>query len=145
MGVEGSRLGRTNRKAEKMVPLNHRFEMERGVRSDRFRRPSGIWAATDRDDGEAYLLWLIEKTGSAVDRDVARLLGETVRRVRGVLARQSAREVLLEVIDIVEDDQEIGIRMAGADGPFDTLSPGGAARSKTVPAHCADGLLFGAS
>lgn len=120
--VEGNRLGRTNRNVEKIVPLDHRFEMERGFRDDRFRRPSGIWAATDRDDGEAYLLWLIEKTGSAVDRDVARLLGDTVRRVRGVLARQSAREVLLEVIDIIEDDQEIGIRMAGADAAFDTLS-----------------------
>ena len=104
-----------------MVPLDRRFEMDRGVRGDRFLRPAGLWAAKDRYDGEAYFLWLIEKTGSAVDRDVARLLGDIVRRVRGVLARQSAREVLLEVIDLIEDDKEIGIRMAEADGPFETL------------------------
>lgn len=77
---------------------------------------------TDRTDGEPYLLWLIEKTGAAVDRDIARILADTVRRVRGVLARTAAREVLLEVIDLVEDDREIGIRLAGADGTLETLS-----------------------
>ncbi|OWY08404.1 hypothetical protein B6V74_14785 [Thioclava sp. F42-5] len=78
--------------------------------------------ATDRADGEPYLLSLIEKTGAAVDRDVARILADTVRRVRGVLARKTAREVLLEVIDLVEDDREIGIRLAGADGTLATLT-----------------------
>ncbi len=111
-----------------LTPLDQRFEMERGVRGDRFQRASGLWIATDRDDGEAYLLWLIEKTGAPVDRDVARLLRETVRRVRGVLARQAARDVLLEVIDLVEDDSEIGIRLVGADGTLGTLS----ARSRRV-------------
>lgn len=98
------------RKIDEIMPLDQRFEMERGVRSDRFLRSSGLWAVTDRNDGEAYLLWLIEKTGAAVDRDVARLIADTVRRVRGVLARKAARDVLLDVIDIVEDEREIGIR-----------------------------------
>ena len=105
-----------------MTPLDQRFEMERGARGERFQRTSGLWMATDRADGEFYLLWLIEKTGASVDRDVARLLADVVRRTRGVLARRSAREVLLEVIDLVEDDHEIGIRLTGADGTLDTLT-----------------------
>lgn len=115
-------MANKKRSSNAAVPLNRRFEMERGVRGDRFLRASGLWTATDRDDGETYLLWLVEKTGAAVDRDVARLLGDTVRRVRGVLARQAASEVLLDVIDIVEDDREIGIRLMGADGTLDALS-----------------------
>lgn len=105
-----------------MVPLDQRFEMEHGIRGERFRNTSGLWMATDLADGEPILLWLIEKTGAAVDRDIARLLADTVRRVRGILARRSAREVLLEVIDVVEDDREIGIRLSGADGTLATLS-----------------------
>lgn len=71
-----------------MVPLDQRFQMERGVRGDRFRRASSISLAIDNDDGEGYLLWLIEKTGAAVDVDIARIFGETVRRVRGILSRK---------------------------------------------------------
>lgn len=103
------------------MPLEQRFEMERGFRGDRFVNSAGVWAATDLNDGETYLLWLIRKTGSAVDHDIERLLRDTVRRVRGVLARQAAREALLDVLEIVEDDQEIGIRLYGADGPLEAL------------------------
>ena len=116
-----------------MVPLDQRFEMEQGIRGERFRASSGLWLATDRSDGEPYLLWLIEKTGAGVDKDVARLLADTVRRVRGVLARKSAREVLLEVIDLIEDDREIGVRLAGADGTLATLS----GRSRLMLEHAA--------
>ena len=124
-----------------MVPLDQRFDMERGSHTQRLRRASSLWTATDRDDGEPYLLWLVEKTGAPVDRDVARLLGDMVRRVRGVLARRAAREVLLEVIDIVEDDREIGIRLAGADGTLATMSAQGRRRiddsARTVPGRVA--------
>lgn len=115
-------MEKKQRKTESLVPLDQRFEMNRGIRGERFRSASGLWIATDRADGEPYLLWLIEKTGAAVDRDVARILADTFRRVRGVLARKTAREVLLEMIDLVEDDREIGIRFAGADGTLATLS-----------------------
>lgn len=115
-------MGQRQRKVEPIVPLDERFDMERGIRGERFRNASGLWMATDRADGEPYLLWLIEKTGAAVDRDVRRMLMDTLRRIRGVLARKSAREVLLEAIDLVEDDREIGIRLAGADGTLATLT-----------------------
>jgi len=122
-------MGRIQRTVDAMVPLDQRFEMEQGIHGERFRRASSLWVATDRDDGETYLLWLIEKTGAAVDNDVARLLRETVRRIRGVLARQAARKVLLEVVDIIEDNREIGIRMIGAEGTLEGLS---ARRRRTI-------------
>ncbi len=96
--------------------------MDHGIAGSRFQRQSRLWIATDRDDGEVYLIWLIEKTGAAVDCDILRLLRDTVRRVRGALARQSARAVLLELVDIVEDDREFGLRMIGADGTLSALS-----------------------
>lgn len=105
-----------------MTPLDDRFEMEGGRSSERYLRTSSHWVVTDRDDGETYILWLIKKTGAAVDQDIARFLNDTVRRVRGVLARKAVHEVLLDVIDVIEDDHEIGIRLIGADGSLDALS-----------------------
>lgn len=114
-------MRRKQRNTSKLIPLDERFEMDRAFRSERLLRASKLCTAIDREDGEAYLIWLIEKTGVAVDNDIARFLRDTVRRVRGVLARHAAREVLLEVVDLVEDDHEIGIRFVGADGTLASL------------------------
>lgn len=114
-------MRRKQRNTSKLIPLDERFEMDRAFRSERLLRASKLCTAIDREDGEAYLIWLIEKTGGAVDNDIARFLRDTVRRVRGVLARHAAREVLLEVVDVVEDDHEVGIRFVGADGTLASL------------------------
>lgn len=116
-------MGRPGRRANVLLPFDERFEMRRITRGDHLSRAFSVWSAVDRNDGEAYLLWLLAKTGAAVDRDIARVLRDTVRRLRGVLARQSAREVLIEVVDVVEDDAEIGIRSVGADNTLDALTP----------------------
>ena len=49
-------MGQKQRKVETIVPLDQRFEMERGIRGERFRSASGLWMATDRADGEPYLI-----------------------------------------------------------------------------------------
>jgi DNA polymerase alpha-associated DNA helicase A len=122
--VEGKLVvGRPRRAARVLPSFDERFEMMRIARGDHLSRAFSVWSAVDRNDGEAYVLWLLEKTGAAVDRDIARVLRDTVRRLRGVLARQSAREVLIEVVDVVEDDAEIGIRSIGADKTLDAVTP----------------------
>lgn len=115
-------MGGRDRGADAAAAFDERFEMTRITRGDHLSRAFSVWSAVDRNDGEAYLLWLIQKTGAPVDLDIARVLRETVRRLRGVLAHQAAREVLIEVVDVVEDDEEIGIRSVGADKTLDALT-----------------------
>ncbi|MFN8683596.1 AAA domain-containing protein [Paracoccus sp. P2] len=116
-------MGRPSRDVKLLQPFDERFEMTRISRGDHLSHAFSVWSAVDRNDGETYVLWLLEKTGAAVDRDITRVLRETVRRLRGVLARRSAREVLIEVVDVVEDRAEIGIRSVGADKTLDALTP----------------------
>jgi DNA polymerase alpha-associated DNA helicase A len=73
--------------------------------------------ATGVADGEHYLLRLFRKTGTALDEDLKRLINRGLRRVRRVLSSRRARELLVEVLEIVEDDDEIGILMVNPGSP----------------------------
>ncbi|ACM39282.1 helicase ATP-binding protein (plasmid) [Allorhizobium ampelinum S4] len=74
--------------------------------------------ATGIEDGEQYLLRLFKKTGSAIDTDLKNLIGRGLRRIRRVLSSRQAQEVLVSVIEVVEDDDEIGILMLDPGSPL---------------------------
>ena len=54
-------------------------------------------------DGEHYLLRLFKKTGTALDEDLKRLITRGLRGVRRVLSSRRARQLLVEVLEIVEN------------------------------------------
>jgi DNA polymerase alpha-associated DNA helicase A len=70
---------------------------------------SQLRSATGIADGEHYLLRLFKKTGTALDEDLKRLITRGLRRVRRVLSSRRARQLLVEVLEIVEDQNELGI------------------------------------
>jgi DNA polymerase alpha-associated DNA helicase A len=74
--------------------------------------------ATGVADGEHYLLRLFKKTGTALDEDLKRLITRGLRRVRRVLSSRRARQLLVEVIGIVEDQNELGVLMVDPGGPI---------------------------
>ncbi len=78
---------------------------------------SQLRAATGIDDGERYLLRLFKKTGTQVDADLSRLVARGLRRIRRVLSSRRARELLVEVREIVEDHDELGILMLDPGSP----------------------------
>ncbi len=98
----------------KLQPIDDRFELDRGQPVDGLAHPLQRWEAISRTDGEIYQLCLFKKPGSQLDSDLRRLLHELVRRIRGVLIDRTARDVLVELLDVVEDDNEIGLRFFGA-------------------------------
>ena len=102
--------------------LDDRFDMDRAQKADRIGWSARRWQAVGKDDGEEYTLCLFPKTGSDIDIDLRRLLEAVVRRIRGVLARSIAKDVLVPLIDIVEDDAEIGLRFAASGFPLQQLS-----------------------
>jgi hypothetical protein len=75
-------------------------------------------SATGVADGEHYLLRLFKKTGTALDEDLKRLITRGLRRVRRVLSSRRARELLVEVLEIVEDQDELGILMLDPGSPI---------------------------
>jgi DNA polymerase alpha-associated DNA helicase A len=74
--------------------------------------------ATGIADGEHYLLRLFKKTGTALDENLKRLITRGLRRVRRVLSSRRARQLLVEVLDIVEDQDELGILMVDPGSPI---------------------------
>jgi DNA polymerase alpha-associated DNA helicase A len=74
--------------------------------------------ATGIVDGEHYLLRLFKKTGTALDEDLKRLIMHGLRRVRRVLSSRHARQLLVDVLEIVEDQDELGILMVDPGSPI---------------------------
>ncbi|MCJ2138087.1 AAA domain-containing protein [Methylobacterium sp. J-026] len=79
---------------------------------------SRLRGATDVESGEKYLVRLFPKTGTAIDQDLRRLIDGGLRRIRRVLSSRRAREVLVEVVEIVEDEHEFGIVMLDPGSPL---------------------------
>lgn len=79
---------------------------------------SNLHSATGIEDGEPYLLRLFRKTGTALDEDLKRLITRGLRRVRRVLSSRRARELLVEVLEVVEDQDELGILMVDPGSPI---------------------------
>ncbi len=69
-------------------------------------------------DREHYLLRLFKKSGTALDEDLKRLIAGGLRRVRRVLSSRRARQLLVEVLEIVEDQNELGILMIDPGSPI---------------------------
>jgi DNA polymerase alpha-associated DNA helicase A len=78
---------------------------------------SQLRLATGVDDGERYLLRLFKKTGTALDEDLKKFISRGLRRVRRVLSSRRARQLLVEVLEIVEDQDELGILMVDPGSP----------------------------
>jgi DNA polymerase alpha-associated DNA helicase A len=74
--------------------------------------------ATGIADGEEYLLRLFRKTGTALDEDLKRLVTRGLRRVRRVLTSRRARQLLVEVLETVEDQDDLGILMVDPGSPI---------------------------
>jgi DNA polymerase alpha-associated DNA helicase A len=79
---------------------------------------SQLRSATGIADGEHYLLRLFKKTGTALDEDLKRLITRGLRRVRRVLSSRRARQLLVEVLEIVEDKDELGFLMVDPGSPI---------------------------
>jgi hypothetical protein len=56
--------------------------------------------------------------GTVIDEDLRRLIDGGLRRIRRVLSSRRAREVLVEVVEIVEDEHEFGIVMLDPGSPL---------------------------
>lgn len=104
-------------------PLASRFVFA----EDSFARLAGGWdshlrTAVGVADGELYLLRLFKKTGSALDDDLRAIVARGLRRIRRVLSSRRARDVLVEILEVVEDQHELAIVMVDPGSPISGAS-----------------------
>ncbi len=110
-------------KRNRRTPLESRFTFS----EDSFARLTGGWdshlrTAVGVADGEAYLLRLFKKTGTALDDDLRAIVARGLRRVRRVLSSRRARDVLVEVLEVAEDQNELAIVMVHPGSPISGAS-----------------------
>ncbi|WP_266064177.1 DEAD/DEAH box helicase [Brucella intermedia] len=110
-------------KQSKRISLESRFTFA----EDSFARVAAGWdshlrPAIGLEDGERYLLRLFKKTSTPLDDDLKAIISRGLRRIRRVLSSRRAREILVEVLEVVEDAQEIAIVMIDPGSPISGTS-----------------------
>lgn len=104
-------------------PLDSRFRFA----EDSSARLQGTWDSHLRTaigvaDGEAYLLRLFKKTSTPLDDDLRAIVTRGLRRIRRILSSRRARDVLVEVLEVAEDEHELAIVMIAPGDPISGAS-----------------------
>src|SRR5581483_8491109 len=99
----------TRKVKAKLPPLDERFEFvgDALAPGDRAALKSAVFEVEDRVTGAARSLKLWRKTGAAVDEDLRRLWLHEMRQVQRVMGYAGARDVIVDVLELVEDDEHL--------------------------------------
>lgn len=91
--------------------LDDRFEFvgDAIAPTDRAALRSAIFHAEDRSAGVPRTLKLWRKTGGPADDDLRQLWLHEMRQVQRIMSYAGARDVIVDVLELVEDDEFLGI------------------------------------
>ncbi|TIP93930.1 MAG: DNA helicase, partial [Mesorhizobium sp.] len=114
--------------SRKRPPLEERFEFlgDAIAPGDHAALRSAIFEVEDRASGAVYNLKLWRKTGSAVDDDLRQLWLHEMRQIQRVMSYGGARELIVDVIEFVEDEENFGVLLPQLGQPL-------AARLRRLP------------
>ncbi|WP_292862581.1 AAA domain-containing protein [Mesorhizobium sp.] len=126
---------------------NAGLELRFTLADDSFARLSGGWdshlrTAVGIEDGERYLLRLFKKAGTALDDDLKAIIARGLRRIRRVLSSRRARDVLVEVLEIAEDQRELAIVMVDPGSPISRASHRRSAKEGRFLTSASRGLFW---
>lgn len=107
------------KKTKKPQELNDRFEFDddsvpHGVSGFK----AALFNVTDRATGIDHCLKLWTKTGKVEDQDLRRLWVHEFRQVQRLMAYDGAREVIVDLLEIVEDKDELGVLLEPCGQPL---------------------------
>jgi hypothetical protein len=86
---------------------------------DRSALRSSIFEVEERDTGQERTLKLWRKLGGDLDKDLRELWRHEMRQVSRVMAYAGARDVIVDVLEFVEDDDEFGVLLERVGQPLD--------------------------
>jgi hypothetical protein len=101
-------------------PLEDRFQFfgDGTPAADRSALGSSIFEVEDRNTGAPFNLKLWRKTGTANDDDLRELWLHEMRQIQRIGVYEVAREVIVDVVDLVEDETSFGILLRQAGLPL---------------------------
>ncbi|RDJ00743.1 DNA helicase [Rhizobium phaseoli] len=80
---------------------------------------SAMFEVEDKVTGQERVLKLWHKTGTDVDDDLRGLWRHEMRQVQRVMAYTGAREVIVDILEFVEDDENFGVVLERVGRPLD--------------------------
>lgn len=103
-----------------LPPLDERFEFlgDGMLAGERSPLSSSIFEVEERATGTPYNLKLWTKTSTAIDDDLRQLLLHEMRQIQRLASYEGARDVIVEVVDIVEEATSFGILLRQAGQPL---------------------------
>lgn len=106
----------------KRPPLERRFTFlgDAVAVGDRKALRSAQFEVLDTVSGMERNLKLWRKTGAPVDADLRQLWLHEMRQVQRVMSYSGAREVIVDILEFVEDDEEFGVLLETAGQPLTT-------------------------
>ena len=110
----------TKRKGKRRTPLSERFTFVGDAVSpgDRKALRSTQFEVVDAQTGQDRNLKLWAKTGTSADDDLRQLWLHEMRQVQRVMYYAGAREVIVDILEFVEDEEEFGVLLEHAGQPL---------------------------
>ncbi|HVM78162.1 MAG TPA: AAA domain-containing protein [Stellaceae bacterium] len=113
-----------NKKTGRKRSLDDRFEFvgDAVAPANREKLKAALFEVEDRDDGDAErTLKLWRKTGTPLDDDLRALWLHEMRQVQRLMAYSGAREVIVDVLELVEDDADFGVVLERVGRPLSEM------------------------
>lgn len=103
--------------------LEDRFEFlgDAVAPGDRAALRSAIFEVEDTVTGAERTLKLWRKTGTPLDEDLRQLWHHEMRQVQRIMAYAGARDVIVDVLEFVEDDENFGVVLERVGSPLGEL------------------------
>lgn len=111
---------RSKKKSRRLPALEKRFTFQDAAVATGDRRVlrSAQFAVVDELSGHERNLKLWRKTGGDVDADLRELWVHEMRQVQRVMSYAGARDVIVDVIEFVEDEENFGVVLEHAGQPL---------------------------
>jgi hypothetical protein len=111
--IKGATRGMANARRSKPAQgsIEDRFEFigDAVAPGDQAVLRSTMFEVEERNSGAERTLKLWRKTGTPVDNDLRQLWLHEMRQVQRVMSYAGAREVIVDILELVEDDQYFGL------------------------------------
>lgn len=110
----------TKRRKKRLLPLSERFVFHGDAVSagDRKALRSAQFDVSDTITGQERSLKLWRKTSTSADEDLRQLWLHEMRQVQRVMSYAGAREVIVDILEFVEDEEEFGVLLEHAGQPL---------------------------
>jgi hypothetical protein len=101
--------GRSSKAAKPKLETRFSFLGDAVAPADREALRSAMFEVEDQLSGAERCLKLWRKTGTPVDEDLRQLWLHEMRQVQRVMSYAGARDVIVDVLEFVEDDEDFGV------------------------------------